>query len=145
MKRIVSFITLIILFSSCEPNDRDDCHYKIRIKNNSDKVLYLYSASEPKITPGDIRNDPYFETVPAHAGNGKVEFGNIRYIGGSKPQCVESFYEPEEEFYIYVFDSLAISKKSWEEVIEKNLYVKRFDITVNKLRENGFILEYNPE
>lgn len=137
---------VLILFSSCqEPKDTHDCHYKIKIKNNTDKVLYLYAASEPLITPGDIRTDPFFKPTAAHAGNGTIEMGAIRYIGGGKPMCIESLYTPEKEFYIYVFDSLTISKKSWKEVVDNSLTVKRFDINVKELQKSDFLLEYTEE
>lgn len=146
MKNILSFFTVLILLGSCqEPKDSDDCHYKIKIKNNSDKVLYLYSAGEPVITPGDIRTDPFFKPAPAHAGNGTVEMGAIRYLGGGKPKCVESFYPAEKQFYVFVFDSAAIAQKSWKEVIDNNLFVKRFDITVKELQKTDFTLEYSEE
>ncbi|MBP1223069.1 hypothetical protein [Flavobacterium sp. 1355] len=146
MKSIFSFFTVVVLFVSCnEPKDTDNCHYKIKFKNNTAKVLYLYPAQDSVIPDRDIRTDPYFKPTPAHAGNGTIEAGTIRFTGGGKPMCIESLYPLEQKFYIYLLDSAAISQISWKEVVDENLAVKRFDISVKELQKNDFLLEYREE
>ncbi|OIV40341.1 hypothetical protein [Flavobacterium johnsoniae] len=146
MKSILSFFTALILLGSCqEPKDSKNCHYKIKFKNNTSKVLYLYTAEDSVIPVRDIRTDPYFKPTPANAGSGTIEAGTIRFTGGGKPMCVESLYPPEKQFYIFVFDSAAVSKKTWQQVVEHNSTLKRFDITVKELQRTDFTLKYSEE
>ncbi|MBF4507665.1 hypothetical protein IRZ83_13395 [Flavobacterium sp. JLP] len=144
MKKTVLLISIFNLIISCqEPKDTDNCHYKIKFKNNTNKVLYVYSVSDSVMPEGDFRTDPYFEPIPAFAGNGNIKIGEIRFIGGGRPTCVEDIMSTEKQLYIYVFDSAYIAKKDWNEVLNNNLIDKRIDLKIEQLVENNFTLDYN--
>lgn len=145
MKKLLLLTPILVFLISCEPQDSANCHYTIKVKNNTDKVLFWYSASKPEIIPGDIRTDPYFAPIKAFAGNNNIEIGKIRFLGGGKPSCVESLFDTNEEetMYLFLFDSLQISKKDWSEVVRDTLIIKRLDLKLKELKGNNFTIEFN--
>ncbi len=144
MKTPFFLIAILFLLISCEPRDSENCHYTLKIKNNTNTVLFWYDASEPKITPGDIRTDPYYKPIKAFAGNNNTKIGEIHFIGGGRPSCIESLFDNKEEtMYLFLFDSLQIAKKEWSEVVRDTLIIKRLDLKLKELKENNFTIEFN--
>ncbi|WDF65357.1 hypothetical protein [Flavobacterium sp. KACC 22763] len=144
MKKIILLLIAFSLISACqEPKDRSDCHYSIKIKNNTDKILYIYRGFDSFMPSGDFRSDPYFKPVAAFAGNGNVEIGEIRFTGGGRPICIEDAMGINEKLYIFIYDSTFIANKKWEEVLKDSLIDRRLEVTIKELIENSFIINYD--
>lgn len=144
MKKIAILIIITNLMIACqEPKDSSNCHYSVKLKNNTNKVLYVFRGTDSIMLAGDFRNDPYFKPVPAFAGNGNREMGEIRFTGGGKPTCIEEVLEDDQILYLFVLDSASIAKKEWKEVLNNNLVERRIKKTLDELRKDNFTVEYN--
>jgi hypothetical protein len=143
MKTTSILILIFFSFISCAPKDTPTCHYKIKIKNNTDKVLFIDNPSDNAISISDIREHPIEESIKPFAGNNGSEMGTIHFIGGCKPMCVEDILDGKESMYIFLYDSVAIANKKWDEVREKHLIAKSYKINLEELKKSNFTIEYN--
>ncbi|OHT43410.1 hypothetical protein [Flavobacterium tructae] len=144
MKKIVLLMIAFNLINACQkPKDNNNYHYSIKVKNNTNKVLYIYRGFDSVMPLGDFRSDPYFKTTAAFAGNGNIEIGEIRFTGGGRPTCIEDILHVDERLYIYVFDSAFIANKKWDEILKDSLVDGRLEVTIDELIKNSFTINYN--
>lgn len=142
-KLILSFVTVLLIVSCHEPKDTADCHYKIKIKNNTDKVLLLDTSDDSLVYTTDRRLYKREESVKPYAGNGEHKIGSIHFIGGGKPTCVEDLLDNNQSMYLFLFDSVAIANKTWNEIRQQNLFAKRYKIKLEDLKKNNFTVEFD--
>jgi hypothetical protein len=139
-------LAILFLNMAChEPKDTENCHHSIKFINNTEKVLFIDYSSDTIIYSKDIRQDPFYKSVVPFAGNNNIKIGEIRFVSNGKPICIEDLYNPNEKLYVFVYDSLAIGNKDWNEVKKEYLVTKRYEYTVNELRINNFTIVYNGE
>ncbi|RKR08283.1 hypothetical protein C8C83_5520 [Flavobacterium sp. 90] len=143
MKTTSILILFLFIIISCAPKDTPTCHYKIKIKNNTNKILFIGKPSDNSISILDIREHPIEESVKAFAGNNGNEIGSIHFIGSGKPMCVENILSKKDTMRIFLCDSVAIANKKWNEVREKHLVAKSYKITLEELQKTNFTIEYN--
>ncbi|WDF65354.1 hypothetical protein [Flavobacterium sp. KACC 22763] len=137
-------LLLVLLVISCTPKDTMNCHYKIKFKNNSDRVLYIETSSDTILyNYSDPRPYATNTLVKAKAGNDNVEIGTAYFQRNGKPMCIEDLYQNEEKIYLFVYDSVALGNKKWEEITRDYLIAKRFDFSLNELRKSDFTVEYS--
>jgi hypothetical protein len=140
-------LAILFLNMAChEPKDTENCHYSIKFKNNTDKALFINSSSDT-ILQGymDPRMYPEDTNVPPYAGNDKVKIGEIRFVRNGKPMCIENLYKSDEKLYIFIYDSIELGNKDWNEVKKNYMVTKRYDYTFNELQKNNFTINYNGE
>ncbi len=151
------FITAIIFLNiACHaPKDTENCHYKIKFKNNTDKTLYIdfgtdtiltiYQKNLIEASDFDPRLDAFHTKISAYAGNNNVEIGGIYFTPNGRPMCIEDLYNPDEKLYMFVYDSIVLGNKDWNEVKKNYLVTKRYDFTIDELRKTNFTIDYNGE
>lgn len=145
MKKI---IIVSFLFAACHaPKDTPNCHYSIKFKNNTGKVLFINSASDTILESYMDPREEYHQDMKVlpHAGNSTVELGRISFIRNGRPMCVEDLYKPNEKLYVFVYDSIELGNKDWNEVKKSYLVTKRYDFTIDELRKMNFMIDYNGE
>ncbi len=144
MRTAHALFPLILLIISCAPKDTKNCHYKIKFKNSTDKVLYIETSSDTILHPySDPRPYAINTLVKGRAGNDDVEIVAVYFQRNGKPMCVEDLYKNEDKMYLFVYDSIAIGNKNWQEITKQYLVAKRYDFTLNELRDKDFLIEYN--
>jgi hypothetical protein len=140
----ILIVTIIFLNIACHaPKDTENCHYKIKFKNNTDKVLFVDYSSDTIIYNKDIRRDPFYKSVSAYAGNNNIELGRITFITNGRPMCIEDLYKPDEKLYVFVYDSIALGNKNWDEVKKNYLVTKRYNLTLKQLKAMNFEITYD--
>lgn len=144
MKKLI-IVTLFLSVACHAPKDTENCHYSIKFKNNTDGVFFIDQSSDTTIDAKDIRRDPFYKSVRAYAGNNNVEIGGIHFIRNGRPMCIEDLYKPDEKLYVFVYDSIALGNKDWDEVKKNYLVTKRYDFTIEELRKINFTIDYNGE
>jgi hypothetical protein len=145
MRKLI--MAIIFLNIACHaPKDTNDCHYKIKFKNNTDRVLFIDSSSDT-ILESYMDPRPYYvnTVVLPRAGNNNIELGRIPFIRNGRPMCIEDLYKDDEKLYVFVYDSIVLGNKDWDEVKKNYLLTKRYDVTVEELRKTNFTIEYNGE
>ena len=134
---------MLSLMMACRsPQDSENCHYSIKLKNNTNKVFYLYAVDS--ILPlSDIRTDPFFKPMSAFAGNDGIEMGRIRFVGGGRPTCIEEVMQNKKYLHIYLLDSASLANKNWDEIRHNNLIERKIKVTIDELRKSNFTIDYN--
>lgn len=140
--RFLLFLVLLVI--SCTPKDTKNCHYKIKFKNNTDKALFIETSSDTILyNYSDPRPYGANTLVKAKAGNGSVEIGTAYFQRNGKPMCIEDLYKNNDRIYLFVYDSVALGNKNWEEIARDYLIAKRFDFSLNELSKTDFTVEYS--
>ncbi|KAF2338454.1 hypothetical protein [Flavobacterium tistrianum] len=137
-------ILFLILLASCTPKDTENCHYKIKFKNNTDSVLYIEASSDTILhNYSDPRPYAINTLVKAYAGNKNIELGTAYFQRNGKPMCIEDLYKNEDKIYLFVYDSIALGNKNWEDIINDYPVVKKYGFTLGELRDKDFLIEHN--
>lgn len=136
MKSTLIFLLFLV---SCEPKNTTDCHRVIPFINQSDKVLYLVQTNEETNT-FDISENPIL-----NANSNKVEPNstNSDYLSThSLKACTEEYYQSHSKLRIYIFDSQVLTTNSWADVKANNMYLKRYDLTLQDMKNNNWSVYY---
>ena len=139
-------VLLLFLCFACTPKDTNNCHYSIKFINNTDKALFIDSSSDT-ILKSYMDPREYFENthVLPYAGNNRIELGSICFIRNGRPMCIEDLYKGEKKVSVFVYDSLILGKKDWNDIMINYLITKRYDFTIEELRKINFTIKYNGE
>lgn len=143
MRKLI--IAILFLNIACHtPTDTNNCHYSVKFKNNTDKVLFIDSSSDTILQSYMDPREYYEDTnVLPHAGNNNIKMGSIYFIRNGRPMCIEDLYKPNEKLYVFVYDSIALGNKDWNEIKKNYLITKRYDFTIEELRKMNFTIEYD--
>ena len=145
MKNLILILILIGIFlSSCGPEQSENCHRSATVYNNTSKRIYLLtSVAYPDTT--------FYQFNPLLNPDSKAEsFQANTKIIDSPGGCVESIYNPNGSLkqgvlILYVFDGEVLETTPWETVIENNMYLKRYDLTLLDLYANNFTIVYSED
>jgi hypothetical protein len=147
MKKLI--LAILFLNMAChEPKDTENCHYSFKIRNNTNRVIYMQISSDTTI---GIDSDPRYYSLPltekisAYAGNNNAKSGELSFISNGKPKCAEDVFRSNELFYILVFDSIEMGKKEWAEIVKNYQLKYRFKFKFEELQKNNFTINYNGE
>ncbi|MDR2223625.1 MAG: hypothetical protein LBE34_12985 [Flavobacteriaceae bacterium] len=132
IKIIVLFICTVFL-SSCLHEllgeSIDNGSEEIKIVNNSELELYNQMILEtPSYYPYPPNETDFIPSKGSHST--KADFRK---------------YLKNKMCYIWLFDKKVLDSLSWKEVTEKNLYVKRYDLSLQDLEEMNWTIIFNNE
>ncbi len=141
-KLVLSFLLLMLVH--CEPEDTDNCHYGINFINKTDKVLFVLPSKDTILhNYMDPREDSFQASISPYAGQGGVPEGRLRFLASVSPRCVENLLRYDPRLYVFVFDSLTLGNKDWEEVMTNYLVAKRYNLTLNDLEQMDWIITFD--
>ena len=133
MKHLCYLICL--LFTGCvayEPQTISD--ERLHLLNYSDKKIYaLFCTNYPDTTIVTQNNE--LLTFPVKQGNNVVY---PRCITLSKTGSWDSFFKSKDSSYrlqIYVFEASVIENVSWNEIVRKQLILKRLNLSYLELKK----------
>ena len=127
----------IAIRSNCD--NKEDCNQTITFRNQSGKQLYVTSALEYPDTLYIAHGpspSPAFEKV-------QVDETNTRAL--ARRSCMELVYKdliPSDTLMIYVFDAHVIESTPWTTVIDDDLVLKRYDLSLQDLRTLHWTITY---
>lgn len=135
MKNI--FLTVLALFivSCVSEKDTVDCHKRVTILNNSNKVIYFCVSMLPATNSNPTKSGDYFKIVPA---------GTKNDIFGRDKGCYEElFTENNNKLYYLLFDEQVLLNNSWEDVVANDLVLKRYSFTVEQMQDANWTVIYD--
>ena len=150
MKKII----IILLFSwicianTCKKVDNANCHYSIDFSNNSEKKLHVRDAYHHPLwhpEPFDIEKLSYTAHGEIYIVNSGEQ--NNRSAMWSR-DCHEKIFKRDTNYgtvFVYVFDAEVIENTSWEIVARDYLVLKRYDLTLEDLKNLEFEITYPPD
>jgi len=125
--------------SICKKEDTDDCHYRITFYNRSDRTVYVAMTQERYYDsgfPNPFLSPEYFKTKP----------GEINRRALSRRDCLEYDFVGEfgvKEKLIFILDEKVLQTHSWDEILEKRLFLKEYRLTLDDLRRMEWKLTYS--
>lgn len=125
---------LLFIFPACKvvvPVQYTD--ERLHVLNYSDKNVYaMFSLNYP---------DTLFKVDPGEPISFPVQQGNIpaypRCITLSKNGSWDDFFKsksPDFKIHIFIFHADVIENVGWNEVLKKQLYIRRIDLTHDELK-----------
>ena len=139
--KTIHIFTILCLFSTltmsttCEDNTDIEVSF-VTIENRADETIYICSDF---CEYGEILT-PYgvFELFPSSLH--KVEKG-----GNIQEATFPEFLDSLHTFQLIIFKQSTMDKYSKEELVEKNIFDKRYVLSLNHLTSMGFRIIYNGE
>ena len=139
---ILILLSFLLLSNTCNKKT-ENCHKAITFINNSDKELYVTrSWNYPDtISFAGIPNpalDPNFSKVNSHEKNTRALWGRDCYevLFGSE------LYNYQDTLMVFVFDAQVLENTDWETVKQQYLILKRYDLSLEDLRNMDWTIEY---
>lgn len=126
-------IVILILLNACKDNHPFERVYSFWVENKSDKPVYfLVSYIYPDTTIPDTYNEI-----------GLVSPNSKNPIDSDK-KWEEVFKElPADTLSVFIFSSReAISINNWQEIRSEYKILKRYDISIDDLKNNSWIISY---
>lgn len=127
MKRI-KFLMLFLSFNLfCACPELDEIDSSIKIVNNTSKDIYFWGRGEVS----ELIWRPNKNFLIASSSTFELKGKFIETLSdGSK-------------FYIWIFDRQVIDTVPWEQVKENNMYLKRYDLTLQELEAMNWEVIYD--
>ena len=129
----VLFLGIILVSATCS-NDNENCHYKVTIVNNSDKVIYFYPSSR---YPDTLTLYPN----PTTSGN----YFKIEKLSSKEDiyhSCVEGKFSITSKYMYFIYDAQTLETTPWDTVVKKYMILKRYDLSLEDLQRVNWTITY---
>jgi hypothetical protein len=132
-KLLIIGLAFLVEAVSCR-KDTENCHHHIFLTNNSSKRVYLLTTvgypdtmlrQKDNYNPS---NNPTSLVEPHQKGSD--------YSGN----CLES--HERDTLMLFIFDARILETISWDSVKAKNLYLKRYDLSLQDLQTQNWQLTF---
>lgn len=136
---LLALLPFFFLSMTCK-KETDICHYSLWLNNTTDKAVYVVASYDYPDTSINFQNPL---------------IGNANYVGPHKRvafisgtnRCIESeieMFSPAHILSIFVFDAeqLQDSNVSWSQIRQNYQVLKRFDYTIDELRNTNFSVDF---
>jgi len=135
---IIPLVSIVLSSSKCK-KDSLDCHRSKFFKNQSIKDLYVITSYS---YPDTVLSKGYPNPI-LDPGTNKVLMQNSKLLWTT--DCIEIIFKysiPSDTLMVYVFDSEILESTSWDTIKARNLYLKRFDLSLQDLQMNNWTITY---
>jgi hypothetical protein len=134
---LLLILPCFLLSMTCRKKERDNCHYEIRMHNDSDIPIYAAISYDYPDTGLNFQRpiSNYMRTwVEPH----KVE--DIR----DETDCIESkmYYNGADKLLLFVFDARLTDTVPWPQIRQNYQILKRYEYTLEELKAFNFELVY---
>jgi hypothetical protein len=127
----------ILMGGSCENNDKN-CHDRIYFLNKTSRTLYV--KKEDSVILSRYNGYPYsdsYKVLPNE--NNYTAFFNV-FSGRS--DCYENTLK--DTLYVFIFEEDVLANHSWADVVDKNLVLQRYDLSLKDLQQLNWQISYPP-
>ncbi len=128
---------LLAQFVSCCGGQPDEnCHKKVKILNNSTKVIYFGGAGNTsEIGYNPLKSGDYFKIKPSTSHDN---------IFGRDKGCYEDLFKESngKRFYL-LFDEQILLNNTWEDIRANDLVLKRYSFTLEEMQAAGWVIVYD--
>lgn len=133
---LISFL-IINICSQCEKNYTGKS-YVINIVNKSGHNIGYYFAT------GGEYGTYYPDSLPESNEYIVYDMNKVLHPGYESHLNWESFFQelPYDTLSVFIFHTDTLNKYSWNEVRERYLILKRYDMSLDDLNQNNFTITY---
>lgn len=133
------FCSQSFVFFTCKKEN--NCHKRISFINNTNKDVYVI-----KNTLG-YPDTNYYHYDPSPTLSQKEYKVNSNTSTNSPLQLLACYEDVMKEkksdtLMVFVFDAQLLETISWDTVKAKNLYLKRYDLSLQDLQKNNWTIRY---
>lgn len=141
MKKIILFLSVILLLVSCDATNTANCHKIITVVNKTNKTIYIdQSGDYPETDFTKLIGEPKF-------GYNKVDANvSTDAVLPSFGSCYENIYKnsvPSGIMMVFVFDGPTLETQGWDYIKANNLVLKRYDLTLQNLEDMNWTITYD--
>lgn len=139
MNRIIKIMLLFLisyLNIGCDGKESNNCHKFITFRN--DFIADIYVDGSFSYPDTSIRFQPNFADKIGITKNKPALWGR---------DCYENkFAIPyiNDTLMIFVFDAQVFENTHWDSVVKDYMIIKRYDVSLQDLRDNDWLLTYPP-
>ena len=133
MKRLILFCCIFSIVSACtvlKPQTLSDD--RLHVINYTDKKIYAIFSTNAPDTSIVINNDEII-TFPVSQGNNQYYPRCITLSKKDSWQYLITEKGNDFPIHIFIFDANVIENVGWNEIVKKQLILKRIDITFAEL------------
>jgi hypothetical protein len=135
MKKLILCVSVLALFGCVVNKEGPDCHTALTFSNGTDGTLYA-DWTEPGETIASIYPIKYV------SGESRKEV----HVSSGSVFCIENRYKRGADFIsFYVFDGEVVESNDWNSVVENNLVLQRYDLSLEDFRRLDWTLTYPPD
>lgn len=146
---IVKFLFISIITLSLQSCEKKNCHKIIRFKNNSLQGVVTLKDKDSAIRERDIflGYDPYSLFVPP---DNKPSNWSSKINSGNYGDCFESYFYSNgvgfigDTLRVFIFSYDTLIKYDWEIIRREYRVLKRYDLTLENLKELNWSITYPP-
>ena len=134
---LIMLLIPVLMGGSCE-NDDENCHDRIVFLNKTSRTLYV--KKEESIILSRYNGYPYsdsYKTLPNE--NNNTAFFNV-FSGRS--DCYENTLK--DTLYVFIFEEDVLANHSWADVVDKNLVLQRYNLSLQDLQQLNWQISYPP-
>lgn len=134
---LIMLLIPILMGSSCG-NDGKDCHDRIVFLNKTSSTLYV--KKEESIILSRYNGYPYSDWYKA-LPNEKNNTALFNVFSG-RSDCYENTLK--DTLYIFIFEEDVLANHSWADVVDKNLVLQRYNLSLHDLQQLNWQISYPP-
>ncbi|WP_395048719.1 hypothetical protein [Flavobacterium sp.] len=145
VKKII-FLFLLFNFCSCDKLDTRD----LLVKNNSGKVIFSILSENDNMNNGGFYYEYQngFDKTKRGDYDAPFIFSEIKkgqiVANGDRPRFWDSFFNrlEDKKARLFIVQKDSVDKYGWKEIFKKNIYNKKYFITLEKLDSLNWQIEY---
>jgi hypothetical protein len=118
--------------STCK--DIDHWDFKLKITNNSDRIIYFYNSDIYPDTTISFEYNP-INSIGYRVNPGVTESNRIRGTWEDKFQYIDTLM-------IFIFDEETLQIVPWDTIQEKYMILKRYDLSLEDLQGMNWTITY---
>lgn|SRR5690554_2027689 len=132
MKQIkfFSIITLTLFLFSCPSDDDYQKTDFLTIKNSSDTNVFIFKRA--------FNSTLY--SYPPSENNDNLILSNNEIVQGEE---FNEILSDDGVLYIWLFDEEVINNNSWEDIVDNDMYLIRYELTFQDLEDMNWEIEYD--
>ena len=138
MKNLFIVLLIQVLINACSYKNTDNCHKVRTFLNKTDKTLFVDFGSYPLSVAENYVSNPFianpsFKILPRETNNTALSYGN----------CLEDSFQKAQKISVFVFDADIVQNTPWETIKANEIYLKRYDLTLQDWQNNNWTITYD--
>lgn len=140
------FLFIILNFCSCDKLDTRD----IFVKNSSDKIIYSILSENDNMNDGGFYYEYQNGFEESKRGDYDAPFifqqikSGQQFANHDRPRYWDTFFNrlEDKKARLFIVEKDSVDKYGWKTIFSKNIYNKKYFITLEKLDSLNWQIEY---
>lgn len=130
MKKLIFLFLLYVMILSSTTCKKDNIHYNITVKNNSNSAIYVTMTDA---YPDTLIRCPWGYIEISQNGNNYIESSQYGW---------EEDFKGIEKLQLFIIDANMAKNTPCDTIRKYNMILKRYALTYNDLQNNNWTINY---